>query len=171
MSEHKATPEQWEVVGLCQEEGKIPWPTATCLLELRARVEALEATQHTHPELPDADPTAPAPAGSLALPGFSLDEFVLGVRRIQSALAPVVELHTRIEAARAEQAAPAPAGSLVERLRDAVYKQSGRDPTSGEMCAAIREVASALLEWHYSDGVVHTAWEAGKWLEREASNG
>jgi len=105
------------------------------------------------------------------LPGFSLDEFVLGVRRIQSALAPVVELHTRIEAARAEQAAPAPAGSLVERLRDAVYKQSGRDPTSGEMCAAIREVASALLEWHYSDGVVHTAWEAGKWLEREASNG
>jgi hypothetical protein len=41
--QHKATPEQWEVVELCQEKGKIPWLTATCLLELRARVEALEA--------------------------------------------------------------------------------------------------------------------------------
>jgi hypothetical protein len=39
---HRAKPEQWEVVEICREEGKIPWPTAACLLELRARVEALE---------------------------------------------------------------------------------------------------------------------------------
>ncbi len=43
--QHRATPEQWEVVEICREEGKIPWPTATALLELRARVEALEAAQ------------------------------------------------------------------------------------------------------------------------------
>jgi hypothetical protein len=43
--QHRATPEQWEVVEICREEGKIPWPTAACLLELRARVEALEAAQ------------------------------------------------------------------------------------------------------------------------------
>jgi hypothetical protein len=43
--QHRATPEQWEVIGICKEEGKIPWPTATCLLELRARIEALEAAQ------------------------------------------------------------------------------------------------------------------------------
>jgi L-lactate utilization protein LutB len=41
--QHRATPEQWEVVEICREEGRIPWPTATALLELRARVEALEA--------------------------------------------------------------------------------------------------------------------------------
>jgi hypothetical protein len=43
--QHRATPEQWEVVEICREEGRIPWPTATALLELRSRVEALEAAQ------------------------------------------------------------------------------------------------------------------------------
>jgi hypothetical protein len=47
--QHRATPEQWEVIGICKEEGKIPWPTATCILELRARIEALEAA---HSEAP-----------------------------------------------------------------------------------------------------------------------
>jgi hypothetical protein len=39
---HRATEEQWEVVEICREQGHTPWPTATCLLELRSRVEALE---------------------------------------------------------------------------------------------------------------------------------
>jgi len=43
--QHRATPEQWKVVEICSEEGKIPWPTATALLKLRARIEALDATQ------------------------------------------------------------------------------------------------------------------------------
>jgi hypothetical protein len=43
--QHRATPEQWEVVEICREDGKIPWWTATALLELRARIEALEAAQ------------------------------------------------------------------------------------------------------------------------------
>ena len=43
--QHRATPEQWEVVEICSEEGRIPWPTADCLLELRARIEAMEAAQ------------------------------------------------------------------------------------------------------------------------------
>jgi hypothetical protein len=46
--QHRATPKQWEVVEICSEEGKIPWPTADCLLELRDRITALEATQHAH---------------------------------------------------------------------------------------------------------------------------
>jgi hypothetical protein len=29
-------------------------------------------------------------------------------------------------------------------------------------------MAAALLEWHHSDELVHTAWEAAKWLEQEA---
>jgi hypothetical protein len=39
---HRATEEQWEIVEICREQGHTPWPTATCLLELRSRVENLE---------------------------------------------------------------------------------------------------------------------------------
>ncbi len=63
---HRATPEQWEVVEICREEGKIPWPTAACLLELRARIEELEAAQL---EAPMTEPRAASaearPAGGL----------------------------------------------------------------------------------------------------------
>jgi hypothetical protein len=66
--DYKATPEQWEVVGICREEGKVPWPTAACILELRARVEALEEAENDRRfEQAKAiiDKPAPAPAGSL----------------------------------------------------------------------------------------------------------
>jgi hypothetical protein len=55
---HRATEEQWEIVEICREQGKIPWPTATCLLELRSRIELLEATQHAHldgPQMSESD--------------------------------------------------------------------------------------------------------------------
>ena len=41
--QHRATPEQWTHVAICAEmKQQVPWATAACLLELRARVEALE---------------------------------------------------------------------------------------------------------------------------------
>ena len=40
MTEHKATPEQWDDSKRCADAGAIAF---ACLLELRARVEALEA--------------------------------------------------------------------------------------------------------------------------------
>jgi hypothetical protein len=44
---HRATPEQWEHVEICAGmKQQVPWATAACLLELRARVEALEAAQN-----------------------------------------------------------------------------------------------------------------------------
>jgi hypothetical protein len=44
--QHRATPEQWKNVEICAERKEhIPWDTADCILELRARVEALEAAQ------------------------------------------------------------------------------------------------------------------------------
>lgn len=55
--QHRATPEQWTYI----EENAWPQMTA-CFLELRARVELLEATQHAH--IP-ASSVAPAPTGSL----------------------------------------------------------------------------------------------------------
>jgi hypothetical protein len=49
---HRATPEQWTHVAICAEmKQQVPWATAACLLELRARIEALEATQHAHADL------------------------------------------------------------------------------------------------------------------------
>jgi len=41
---HRATPEQWEHVQISAEmKQQIPWATAACILELRSRIEALEA--------------------------------------------------------------------------------------------------------------------------------
>ena len=43
MTDYKATPEQWEHVHICAGiNHQVPWATAACLLELRARIEALE---------------------------------------------------------------------------------------------------------------------------------
>jgi hypothetical protein len=42
MTDHKATPEQWADAGMFASD------TRACLLELRARVEALEAAAHKH---------------------------------------------------------------------------------------------------------------------------
>lgn len=63
--QHRATTEQWEVVRVCREEGRIPWLTATALLELRARVEALEAQQSQRDRLSGtALPHGGSPAAS-----------------------------------------------------------------------------------------------------------
>jgi anti-sigma factor RsiW len=44
--QHRATPEQWEHVQISAGmKQQIPWATADCLLELRARIEAMEAAQ------------------------------------------------------------------------------------------------------------------------------
>jgi hypothetical protein len=56
-----ATQEQWEVM---KEWAEHMSPIGATLLELRAKVEALEAAQHTHSEEPDVTP-APAPADGL----------------------------------------------------------------------------------------------------------
>jgi hypothetical protein len=53
---HRATPEHWEHVQISAGmKQQIPWATADCILELRSRIEALEATQHA-PTTADARP-------------------------------------------------------------------------------------------------------------------
>ena len=56
MSDHQATPEQWAKLEYFNSA------TSACILELRARSQLLEATQHAHIE---AVTHAPVPAGSL----------------------------------------------------------------------------------------------------------
>ena len=61
MVEHKATPEQW---GLVEQYADVDCYYDSCILELRARVEALEAQQQEQ-QWPTLAATAPASAGSL----------------------------------------------------------------------------------------------------------
>jgi hypothetical protein len=69
MTNHKATPEQWaQIEDWADSLGS--HISNACLLELRARVELLEATQHAHietvqPSVKDSLTAGPAPAGSL----------------------------------------------------------------------------------------------------------
>jgi len=46
-NQHRATPEQWEY----QERWASDDDDASCILELRCRIEALEATQHAHADV------------------------------------------------------------------------------------------------------------------------
>jgi hypothetical protein len=49
MTDYKATPEQWEHVHICAGmKHQVPWATADCLLELRDRVQLLEAVAQKH---------------------------------------------------------------------------------------------------------------------------
>ncbi len=119
--QHRATPEQWAD----QEKWASPPdadPYALCLLEIRARVEALEKAQRQ----PSHD---------------KLDRLIA---------------HDSAE-------------NLVERVADVLCNEfSDETPFVDLARAAIREVAAALIDWHDSDQLVHTAWEAAKWLEQKA---
>lgn len=67
---HRATPEQWASI----DDPENPFAYEVCILELRDRIAALEATQHTHPEEPDVDHPAPTAKDSLTAPADSLVE-------------------------------------------------------------------------------------------------
>jgi hypothetical protein len=153
---HRATEEQWEIVEICREEGHTPWPTATCLLELRARVEALErevvvdqpepaplATDQDLYQLFDqAEPTFPD--------GFRAI-YDLG-RQHGAQPAPATE----------KSSAPAPAGSLVERVMVLLGHHG-----DGTARAAIREVAAWLRSEYPRREGYGTAW--ANLIEQEAS--
>jgi hypothetical protein len=63
---HKATPDQWEKVKYLARLPNSHWAIVSCLLELRARIEALEADG---PAVPSREPASvamqPTPASSL----------------------------------------------------------------------------------------------------------
>ncbi len=156
MTEHKATPEQWEVVELCQEEGKIPWATATCLLELRARVEALEAAAN-YPAKPDSSPVSAEQEARNLLERMGVE----GAQNLRASdLTELGNLISNQSRLLAKQTAPAPAGSLVER----VEARAG-----GDGRAAILEV-SAHIRANFSSGPSVAAGIA-LWLEQEADRG
>jgi hypothetical protein len=109
--QHRATPEDWEYIRLRAEDGV---GLLNCILELRARVEALEAAQ-----LEQAESHR-----------FCTDAIV---RRVEALEAPTPE-------PRPASAEAQPAGGLVERVMTAIERADG----DHEARAAIREVAEWL---------------------------
>ena len=126
--QHRATPEQWDYVdtwGVIHDD-----PNASCILELRARVEALEAALPPQPDKLDrlialdaADPT-PDPA---------MDEL------------------------RAASAEAQPAWGLVERVANAISEGDEPDKWHPEARDAIREVAKWLSEHTDDDASAYWA--------------
>jgi len=122
--QHRATPEQWEHVQISAGmKQQIPWATADCILELRSRIEALEAAQ-----LEQAESHR-----------FCTDAIV---RRVEALEAPMTEL-------RAASAEARPDG-LVERVAQGIAAADDEGLTNMtwnyHARAAIRIVVAWLRE-------------------------
>jgi hypothetical protein len=109
---HRATPLQWRLVE--EDDAQAP----SCILELRARVEALEAAQHEQAE-------------SHRFCFYAI------VRRVEALEAPMTEL-------RAASAEAQPAGGLMERVRRTIRDNAPCSHSNAR--AAICEVAKWLRE-------------------------
>ena len=146
MSEHKATPEQWALL----EEQSAPEYDNT-ILELRARVEALEATQHAHVDL----------SGVPESERQQMLESLKKPAKIQ--LLPLEQDHPQV-------VGPTPAGSLVERVATAMqpgtFDYSIYEP---EARAAIREVAAGVRSEYPRREGYGTAW--ANLIEEESNRG
>jgi hypothetical protein len=132
MTDYKATSDQWNQVQKCADV--VGSSDCSAILELRARIEALEAVQQPHQDKMDR---------LIALDADDGDPIVMP---------------------------SSPADSLIDRVAKAIYDAlNNAEGWRSEARAAILEAVAALIDWHNSDQVVHTAWEAAKWLEREAN--
>jgi hypothetical protein len=138
--QHRATPEEWEYIRLRAEAGVL---LPNCLLELRARIESLEAAPQDKLDrliaLDAADPT-PDPA------------------------------MTELRAASAEAQ---PAGGLVERVAARIeYGIDASQDPEGIARGVIREQAAAASQMHASQMYPdkNLTWErVAQWLELEAN--
>jgi hypothetical protein len=125
--QHSATPKQWAA----QQKWASPPdldPYALCLLELRARIESLEAA-----------------------PQDKLDRLIALDREDPTPDPAMTEL-------RAASAEAQPAGGLVERVMDAIADSAAAYGAADEpACAAIREVAAWLSEHTDDDASAYWA--------------
>jgi len=143
--QHRATPEQWEY----QERWASDDDDASCILELRCRIEALEATQHAHTDLSHlSDAEREQVAQELAKPAR-----VFTAKEVAPIVAPATRARFISEVFQAASAEARPAG-LVERVANALYDVPLDSRV--EARAAIREVAS----WIRDNPGPNSAWSA-----------
>ena len=179
--QYRATPHQWAD----QEKWARDDADSSCILELRARVEELEATQHAHADTSRlSDEERRTVAKEISKPGRwqPLRPSDVGQSLRQPSPATIAECggpceqgFEHCDCGLLEQLNPGPAAtdSLVERVAQGIAAADDEGLTNMtwnyHARAAIREIAAALIDWHDSDQLIRTAWEAGKWLEQEAN--
>jgi hypothetical protein len=142
-NQHQATPDDW-----AQQEdwaNRSAFSDSSCIIELRDRVEALEAGQQPQQDKLDRlialdrdDSTEAAAQQPLAFTG----KVVAPITRDRDETGNYLIIHDT----------PAPAGSLVERVADAIAAQatSAGIVNDRPARAAIREVAKWLKEEGYN---------------------
>jgi hypothetical protein len=151
--QHKATPDDWAQ----QEEwaNRSVFSDSSCIIELRDRIEALEAAQQPQQDKLDRliALDRDAPAGSL------VDRIATDAELCQVYDAPEHGFGPALRA-------------VVERVADAIQHADGDGNAPAwepEARAAILAVAAALIDWWNSHEDAPMAWEAAKWLEQEAN--
>jgi hypothetical protein len=193
-NQHRATPEQWANLEACTRTYPGQW--GDCVLELRARIEALEAAQQDKLDrliaLDREDPTPDAAMPKLRAWCPLNIETTYGSEAAADAAqilrAPMVvegtfehggetyrfktkpERESAMTELRAASAEAQPAGGLVERVAEAM--QPGTFDWSAyeaEARAAIREVAAAAKE-RIAPFNPWLRWnDVAQWLEQEAN--
>lgn len=151
-NQHCATPEQWETIERYADTSD-PY---SCFLELRARIEALEATQHAHVDTSHlTDAKRKQIQEELARPA-TFAELLMPPPRTTTP----VPLFTAEEVARIV-APSSPADLLIDRVAKAIYDAPNtHEGWRSEARAAIFEVAAWLREKGYGSWVT---------LEQEAN--
>ena len=142
---HRATPEQWANIERWGSAG--PWDGSSCILELRARIEALEATQRAHADLSRLSDAEREQVMRTA--GFAYAE-------------SAEQRHVTPEA----KPAPSLDQMIIDAMLAAHVKGGGTSfpvPHPDEIQAAIRAVAAWLREGR----MIHAA----ELLEQEADRG
>jgi len=172
MTDYKATPEQWEHVHICAGmKHQVPWATADCLLELRDRVQLLEAVAQKHiVETSDNILKLASRIESLE----SAEREASKVYQISKPLKLTSKQQDQLNALLRPNSSPTPNSSqsgrsLVKRVALAISGIEYGSETdeeavnwSPEARAAIREVAM----WMRENEVGYTA---ARWLEQEAN--
>ena len=138
--QHQATPEHWAAT---EKRGRGDYAISSCIVELRDRIEALEAAQHAHIEAKAAE------AGARCA--------IEQMRSRPGSRQPQDKLDRLIEQDRSD----ARQLTLVERVADAIEAEDGPIPAHGpawepDARAAIRVVA----EWLQENPGPNSAWTA-----------
>ena len=162
-NQHRARPEVWAKLGKWARSQT----TGSCILELRARVEALEA-QYACISRPGSYYDGPMASPLVVRTREMKDGIRDGLLTLEEALKAEEEwirgapfpARARVEAPEARPAAaPAPTDSLVERVADAIAAEatSAGIVNDRPARAAIREVAAWLSEGRGDSGAWCTA--------------
>jgi hypothetical protein len=145
--QHQATPEQWAVT---EKRGRGDYATSSCIVELKRRIEALEAAQRKHIEAKAAE------AGARCA--------VEQMRSRPGSWQPQDKLDRLIEQDRSN----AQQLTLVERVADAIGAADDEGLTNMTWSNHSRAAIRAVAEWLRAGAVSDWGLAAADLLDNEA---